>query len=164
MVFNFRGNPKGLSGKFNLKHKDLKVAILDKENREKKGFLTAVANLLVKSDSGKLPEDVDVEDVERDPTKSFFNLFWKGIEQGLKKTLIGINIDKAKKTTEKAVSTVKNVKADVKEMKQSAKEIGKAIKKDTPDKTEEKQQQKKEEEKKGFLKGVFRKKEKPETE
>lgn len=164
MVFNFRGNPKGLSGKFNLKHKDLKVAILDKENREKKGFLTAVANLLVKSDSGKLPEDADVEDVERDPTKSFFNLFWKGIEQGLKKTLIGINIDKAKKTTEKAVSTVKNVKADVKEMKQSAKEIGKAIKKDTPDKTEEKQQQKKEEEKKGFLKGVFRKKEKPETE
>jgi hypothetical protein len=38
-----------------------------------------------KTDSGKLPEDVQVEDVERDPTKSFFNLFWKGIEQGLKK-------------------------------------------------------------------------------
>lgn len=101
MLFNFRGNPKGLNGKFNLKHKDLKVTILDKDNREKKGFLTAVANLLVKSDSGKLPEDVDVEDVERDPTKSFFNLFWKGIEQGLKKTLIGINIDKAKKTVDK---------------------------------------------------------------
>jgi hypothetical protein len=142
------------------------VAILDKENKEKKGFLTAIANLLVKSDSGKLPEDVDVEDVERDPTKSFFNLFWKGIEQGLKKTLIGINIDKAKKTADKAVSTVKNVKQDVKGMKQSAKEIGQAMKKTTNEKDPQNSQQKgkSDKEKKGFLKGIFRKKEKPETE
>lgn len=160
MLFNFRGNPKGLNGKFNLKHKDLKVAILDKENKEKKGFLTAIANLLVKSDSGKLPEDVDVEDVERDPTKSFFNLFWKGIEQGLKKTLIGINIDKAKKTADKAKTTVKNVKEDVKDIKTSAKQIGQAMKKNN----EESQQKDKNQEKKGFLKGIFKKKEKPETE
>ncbi len=159
MLFNFRGNPKGLSGKFNLKHKDLKVTILDKDNNEKKGFLTAVANLLVKSDSGKLPEDVDVEDVERDPTKSFFNLFWKGIEQGLKKTLIGINIDNAKKTAAKAASTVKSVKEDVKVMKASAKEIGQAMKKNP-----ESKKPKEDTEKKGFLKGVFKKKEKPETE
>jgi hypothetical protein len=158
MLFDFRGNPKGLNGKFNLKHKDLKVTILDKDNREKKGFLTAVANLLVKSDSGKLPEDVDVEDVERDPTKSFFNLFWKGIEQGLKKTLIGINIDKAKKTVDKTAATVKNVKQDVKEMKASAKEVGQALKKNPEtEKVNDKQ-------KKGFLKGVLRKKEKSETE
>lgn len=156
MLFNFSGNPKGLNGKFNLKHKDLKVTILDKDNREKKGFLTAVANLLVKTDSGKLPEDVDVEDVERDPTKSFFNLFWKGIEQGLKKTLIGLNIDKAKKTADKAASTVKQ---DVKEMKTSAKEIGQATKKPEAEKPKEKDP-----ENKGFLKGVFKKKEKSETE
>lgn len=160
MLFNFRGNPKGLNGKFNLKHKDLKVTILDKDNREKKGFLTAVANLLVKSDSGKLPEDVDVEDVERDPTKSFFNLFWKGIEQGLKKTLIGINIDKAKKTVDKTAATVKNVKQDVKEMKASAKEVGQALKKN-PETEKVKENDK---QKKGFLKGVLRKKEKSETE
>ncbi|MEA1850815.1 hypothetical protein U9K52_18020 [Chryseobacterium sp. MHB01] len=160
MLFNFRGNPKGLDGKFNLKHKDLKVTILDKENKDKKGFLTAVANLLVKSDSGKLPEDVDVEDVERDPTKSFFNLFWKGIEQGLKKTLIGINIDKAKKTVDKTAAAVKNVKQDVKEMKASAKEVGQAIKKN-PETEKVKENDK---ENKGFLKGVFRKKEKSETE
>ncbi|SIQ09336.1 hypothetical protein SAMN05880574_105107 [Chryseobacterium sp. RU37D] len=101
MIFNFRGNPKGLNGRFNLRHKDLKVAILDKKNQEKKGFLTAIANLVVKSDSGKLPQDVMIEDVERDPAKSFFNMFWKGIEQGLKKTLIGINIDKAPKKSTK---------------------------------------------------------------
>ncbi|MCS3867601.1 hypothetical protein J3D55_000517 [Chryseobacterium ginsenosidimutans] len=155
MLFNFKGDPKGLNGSFNLRHKDLKVAILDKNNQEKKGFLTAVANLLVKSNSGKLPEDVNVEDVERDPTKSFFNLFWKGIEQGLKKTLIGINIDKAKKTVDNAKTTVKEVKKDVKE-------IGQEIKKNSNENKEEKP--KEETEKKGFLKGVFKKKEKPETE
>jgi len=162
MLFNFRGNPKGLNGSFNLKHKDLKIAVLDKNNREKKGFLTAVANLLVKTDSGKLPEDVQVEDVERDPTKSFFNLFWKGIEQGLKKTLIGINIDGAKKTVDNAKKTVKNVKEDVKGMKQSVKEISQEIK-NKPDQNKE-EQPKKETEKKGFLKGIFKKKEKSGTE
>ncbi|MDQ0592115.1 hypothetical protein QFZ37_000484 [Chryseobacterium ginsenosidimutans] len=161
MLFNFRGNPKGLNGSFNLRHKDLKVIILDKNNQEKKGFLTAVANLLVKSDSGKLPEDVQVEDVERDPTKSFFNMFWKGIEQGLKKTLIGINIDKAKKTVDNAKTTVKEVKKDVKGIKQSAKEIGAEIKKNSEEKKENPVEEK---EKKGFLKGVFNKKEKPKTE
>lgn len=162
MLFNFRGDPRGLNGSFNLKHKDLKIAILDKNNREKKGFLTAVANLLVKTDSGKLPEDVQIENVERDPTKSFFNLFWKGIEQGLKKTLIGINIDGAKKTVENAKKTVKNVKEDVKGMKQSVKEIGQEIKKN-PDQNK-KEQSEKETEKKGFLKGIFKKKEKSGTE
>ncbi|GAA4163872.1 hypothetical protein GCM10022217_33500 [Chryseobacterium ginsenosidimutans] len=158
MLFNFKGNPKGLGGSFNLRHKDLKVAILDKNNQEKKGFLTAVANLLVKSDSGKLPEDVSVEDVERDPTKSFFNLFWKGIEQGLKKTLIGINIDKAKKTVDNAKTTVKEVKKDVKGMKQSVKEIKQEIKKNSNGKPKEEKKEK------GFLKGIFNKKEKSGTE
>ncbi len=153
MLFNFRGNPKGLNGRFNLKHKDLKVAILDKENREKKGFLTAVANLLVKSDSGKLPEDVDIEDVERDPTKSFFNLFWKGIEQGLKKTLIGINIDTSKKGKDDA----KNGAA-----KPSSKEA--ATENMEGKKKENAAQPVKQNEKKGFLKGIFKKKEKSGTE
>jgi hypothetical protein len=153
MLFNFRGNPQGLNGSFNLKHKDLKVAILDKENREKKGFLTAIANLLVKSDSGKLPEDAEIEDVERDPTKSFFNLFWKGIEQGLKKTLIGINIDTSKKGKDdmKAGAAKPSVK-------------GSGNKNIENKKTENAGQPVKQNEKQGFLKGIFRKKEKSGTE
>ncbi len=160
MLFNFRGNPKGLNGNFNLKHKDLKVTILDKENNGKKGFLSAVANLLVKSDSGKLPEDVKVEDVERDPTKSFFNMFWKGIEQGLKKTLIGINIDGAKKTVDNAKIKVQEAKKDANEVKQSVKEIGDEIKK----KPEGEKRPAQSAGKKGFLNKVFNKKEKPATE
>lgn len=149
MLFNFKGNPAGLHGTFNLKHKDLKIAVLNKNNHEKKGFLTAVANIFIKSDSGSFPESVAVENVERDPTKSFFNLFWKGIEQGLKKTLIGVNVEKTEKKVKNAVSSVK-------EMKQSVKEIKQEIKNKTSKPKEEKK------EKKGFLNNIFRKKEKSE--
>ncbi|WP_313004439.1 hypothetical protein [Chryseobacterium gleum] len=151
MLFNFKGNPAGLHGTFNLKHKDLKIAVLNKNNHEKKGFLTAVANVFLKSDSGSFPEAVTVEDVERDPTKSFFNLFWRGIEQGLKKTLIGKNVEKTEKKVKDAVSSVKDMKQSVKEIKQEIKN-----KKETSAPKEEEKK-----EKKGFLKGIFRKKENP---
>lgn len=160
MLFNFKGNPKGIGGTFNIKHKDLKVSILDKDSKKKKGVLSAVVNIFVKSDSGKFPESVVVEDVERDPTKSFFNLFWKGIEDGLKKTLIGIDVDKTKKTVEKTKETVKDVKSTVKDakasVKQAEKDISKAVKSDQS--SEEKPKQKK-----GIFNKVFNKKEKPET-
>lgn len=155
MLFNFKGNPKGLSGTFNLKHKELKIAILDKKNHEKKGVLTAVANLFIKSDSGKFPEEVTVENIERDPTKSFFNLFWKGIENGLKKTLIGVNADKTETKVKKAVSAVKDMKSSVNELKQEAK--------NTKEQKQLENTQPKEK-KKGFLKNIFKKKEAPETE
>ncbi|WP_313093287.1 hypothetical protein [Chryseobacterium flavum] len=151
MLFNFKGNPAGLHGTFNLKHKDLKIAVLNKNNHEKKGFLTAVANVFLKSDSGSFPEAVTVENVERDPTKSFFNLFWRGIEQGLKKTLIGKNVEKTEKKVKDAVSSVK-------EMKQSVKEIKQEIK----NKKESSRTEGEKKEKKSFLNGVFRKKESPE--
>ncbi|MPS63695.1 MAG: hypothetical protein DI622_03390 [Chryseobacterium sp.] len=154
MFFNFKGNPKGINGNFNLKHKDLKIAILDKKNHEKKGVLTAVANLFIKSDSGKFPEEVTVENVERDPTKSFFNLFWRGIEDGLKKTLIGRNVDKTETTVKKAVSAVKDMKSSVNELKQEVKNA-------KDQKQHDDAQPKK---KKGFFKNVFKKKETPETE
>lgn len=151
MLFNFKGNPAGLHGTFNLKHKDLKIAVLNKNNHEKKGFLTAVANVFLKSDSGRFPEAVIVENVERDPTKSFFNLFWRGIEQGLKKTLIGKNVEKTEKKLKEAVSSVKEMKQSVKEIKHEIKK-----KKETPQPEAEKK------EKKGFLNNIFRKKEKTE--
>ncbi|WP_353148030.1 hypothetical protein [Chryseobacterium sp.] len=147
LLFNFKGNPAGLHGTFNMKHKDLKIAVLNKHNHEKKGFLTAVANVFLKSDSGSFPESVTVENVERDPTKSFFNLFWKGIEQGLKKTLIGKNVEKTEKKVKNAVSSVKEMKESVKEIKQEIKS-----------KTSAPSTQEVKKEKKGFLNGIFKKK------
>ncbi|WP_404984598.1 hypothetical protein ACI513_13860 [Chryseobacterium sp. M5] len=168
MLFNFKGNPKGIGGTFNIKHKDLKISILDKNSKEKKGVLSAVANIFIKTDSGKFPESVVVEGVERDPTKSFFNMFWKGIEDGLKKTLIGINIDKTKKTVEGAVNTVKDVKSSVKDVKNSVKKAKEDISKELASpKTNMPKEEKKPEtpkEKKGLFKKIFKKKENPETE
>ncbi|WP_210148390.1 hypothetical protein [Chryseobacterium scophthalmum] len=168
MLFNFKGNPKGIGGTFNIKHKDLKISILDKNSKEKKGVLSAVANIFIKTDSGKFPESVVVEGVERDPTKSFFNMFWKGVEDGLKKTLIGINIDKTKKTVEGAVNTVKDVKSSVKDVKKSVKQAKEDISKEIASpKTNMPKEEKKPEtpkEKKGLFKKIFKKKENPETE
>ncbi|MEG1589763.1 MAG: hypothetical protein RR391_02700 [Chryseobacterium sp.] len=161
MVFDFKGNPKGIGGAFNLKHKDLKISILDKKSKQKKGFLSAVANVFIKTDSDKLPESVIVEGVERDPTKSFFNMFWKGVEDGLKKTLIGINIDKTKKTVEGAVKTVKNVKTSVKQAKE---DISKELNSPKTNKSTEEKQTEEPKEKKGIFKKIFKKKENPKTE
>lgn len=89
--YNFKGNNDIMNGKFKITHKDLKVNLLDKDTKKKKKFLSGVANLLVKKDSQKFPESVDIY-VERNKERSFFNFYWKGIEDGLKKTLLIIKI------------------------------------------------------------------------
>ena len=143
LIFNFRGNNAGLNGILNMKHQDLKVSVL-KEDGEKNQILSAVANIFVRTNSAKYPASVPVDNIKRERTKSFFNLFWKGIEEGLKKTLIGKNVENTEKTVKK---TVENTKEAI-------------------DKNKEKVQQRKDEksgkaepsEKKGFLKGLFKKK------
>ncbi|MNK61812.1 hypothetical protein D3C87_809780 [compost metagenome] len=89
--YNFKGNNDIMNGKFKITHKDLKVSLINKETKEKKKFLSAVVNLVVKKDSQKFPESVDI-DVTRNKERSFFNFYWKGIEDGLKKTLLVIKI------------------------------------------------------------------------
>lgn len=87
LIFNFNGNNDFITGTFKIEHQDLKVNIL-KDDGNKNKFLTGVANIFVKSDSKKNPEGVNIGNVERDKSASFFNLFWQGILAGLKKTLI----------------------------------------------------------------------------
>jgi len=157
--FDFYGNRKGLDGNFKMKHKDLKVSIL-KDGGEKDKILSAVANVFVKGNSGSFPESVVVDDVPRDPTKSFFNLFWKGIEEGLKKTLIGKNVEKTETTVKNTVEDVKtatqDVKSAVKDAKTSVKEVSGNVKEKVQNIT--KPTEKKEKKKRG----IFRKKDKTE--
>ena len=87
LSFNFHGDKTGILGQMKMKHKDLEVSILNKQG-DKNKLLSSIANVFVKTNSKKIPESVEVEKVQRDPTKSFFNLFWKGIQEGLKKSLI----------------------------------------------------------------------------
>lgn len=159
LKFNFHGNKNGLDGSFNMKHKDLKVAIL-KNGGEKDKVLSAVANIFVKGNSGNFPESVVVDDVPRDPTKSFFNLFWKGIEEGLKKTLIGKNVEK---TEEKVKNTVEDVKTATQDVKSAVKSAKTSVKEATGNVKEKVQNITKPPEKKEKKKrGIFGKRDKTE--
>lgn len=150
LLFNFRGNAAGLNGTVNMKHQELKVSLL-KQDGEKNKILSAVANVFIKSNSGDYPESVTVDNIKRDATKSFFNLFWNGIQEGLKKTLIGKNVEQ----TEKSVrNTVKDVKEVTDAVNISTKQDDKKVSSKTDQQTENKQPQKKD----GFFKRIFKKK------
>ncbi len=149
LIFNFNGTKTGLNGVVNMKHKDLKVSVLKKDSKEKNKVLSAIVNMVVRTNSKDYPETVTVDNVKRDPTKSFFNLFWQGIQEGLKKTLIGKNIENTEQTVK---TTVTDAKAVGKGVSKTAKEVKEKIQ--TPANTAEP------EKKEGFLKRVFRKKDK----
>ncbi len=86
--FDFRGNDNLSKGLVALEYDDLKYTIFRKKDREKKNkFLTAVAGLLVKKDTKEKVKSAQIE-VEREKHKSFFNLLWKSLAEGLKKILI----------------------------------------------------------------------------
>jgi hypothetical protein len=88
MYFNINGNDISSKGDFALKYHDLKVALYKKKDPKKKSKLkTAIANLLVKNDSDNKTKNTEVA-VKRNPKTSFFNFFWRNIEEGLKKILI----------------------------------------------------------------------------
>lgn len=113
IAFDFHGNKSELNGTFGMKHKNLNISVL-KATGEKDKLLSAVANILVRTNSKDFAENAIVDDVKRDPSKSFFNLFWKGIEEGLKKTLISKNVEKSEKSIKKTIDDVKKTSKDVK--------------------------------------------------
>ena len=128
--FNFKGNRNEISGNYTMKHENVKVKVLDEKTKKEKKVLSAVTNLIVRTNSKSETENVVVH-TTRNPTKSFFNLLWKGVEEGLKKTLVGKNVEKTEKT--------------VKEVKQK---LG------LQDSVNQKEKPKKE---KGFFKNLFKK-------
>ncbi len=88
VFFNFKGNDKGSAGDFALQYRGLKVEIFKKKDPKKANKLkSAFANLLLKNDSNGQTKKVKIE-IERDQDRSFYNLLWKSIAQGLKKILI----------------------------------------------------------------------------
>ncbi|MEO8111961.1 MAG: hypothetical protein ABI594_18070 [Ginsengibacter sp.] len=90
--FKFDGNNYGAGGNMIMKYSNLKVDVLkrDEDTKEvkKKGLTSFLANFIVKNDN---PRNGDLRKVEphydRDVRKSFFNLVWKTIFTGIKKTV-----------------------------------------------------------------------------
>lgn len=154
LIFDFKGTKRGIYGNMKMVNKDLKISVL-KQTGEKDKILSAIANVFVRTDSGKYPESVEVEEVERDNTKSFFNLFWRGIEQGLKKTLIGKN---APKTEESIKKTVDNTKTALEQNKKELQETKAEVKNKVQEIKGKVQERKEEVKKKGLINNLFKKK------
>ena len=135
-----------------MKHQDFKVSIL-KQDGEKNKLLSSVANIFVKTNSDKYPESVVVQGVKRDPSKSFFNLFWKGVEEGLALSLTGKSIVKTKAAVTEVKSTTKDVKVAVKDVKEA---VGQKVQQVSTSPVEEK--------KESAFKRLFKKKNKEKAE
>ena len=91
--FNFKGDNHGAGGKMVMKYTDLKVDVLKRDTTKesgikKKGITSLLANIIVKNDN---PRNGNLREVnphfDRDMRKSFFNLVWKTIFVGMKKTM-----------------------------------------------------------------------------
>jgi hypothetical protein len=86
--FNFTGNDNLSAGEFKVEYDDLKFTVYKKDNPKKKDkLLTFVARIFVKKDTNDKLKATYVK-VGRIREKSFYNLLWRSIEEGLKKILV----------------------------------------------------------------------------
>ncbi len=84
--FTFTGNNEFLTGDVRLNYDQFKFIFLKNGGHEKKGFLTAIANLFVDND-GISGEEVSKEvKVERDVHISFWGYVWNGLRAGVRET------------------------------------------------------------------------------
>src|SRR5690606_41726254 len=88
LYFNFSGNRYTANGNFKMEYDDLKIKVIKYDNKKSVNKLvTFVANLFVISENEARENDVEVEKVERDTTKSFWKNICNFIMQGLKITM-----------------------------------------------------------------------------
>jgi hypothetical protein len=89
LTFKMTGNDNLVKGTSTLLYSNLKVELLKKDSAElkKKGFMSLLTNALIKDANPKNGVTRNGEiSFQRDVTKSFFNLVWKGIFSGIKQT------------------------------------------------------------------------------
>ena len=90
LTFKMTGNDNVANGSATLLYEDLKIEVLksDSGDVKKKGLQTMLANALMKNSNPMNGETrTDLINYQRDITKSFFNLVWKGIFSAAKKTV-----------------------------------------------------------------------------
>ncbi|MGJ8593240.1 MAG: hypothetical protein ACSHXF_11870 [Aquaticitalea sp.] len=90
--FTIDGNAQDANVDLRINYDNFKVVILQKDGKEKNNFLSAVANLFIKKDSGNESDHYREgykNNVERDKTKSVFNFIWLNASAGLLNALTG---------------------------------------------------------------------------
>lgn len=112
---NFSGNNAQLVGSYGMKAQNLKMEILSKDNSKKKVFQSMLANWVIPKQKN-IPPKVPIL-VDRKEKRSFFNFLWKGIEQGLQRSLIDEKapekIEKVKKTIDDVSETTSEVTSKI---------------------------------------------------
>jgi hypothetical protein len=85
------GNAVQASGQMKMKYKNLKFKILRKDRLRINRLLSAIGNIFTNdgSDTDAFGYRYGTIDVERDPTKSFFNYVWISTQDGLLSTIVG---------------------------------------------------------------------------
>ncbi|MGI9527572.1 MAG: hypothetical protein ACR2MS_10735 [Weeksellaceae bacterium] len=86
-TFHFSGADWGAKGKMVMDYDNVEVEILNNEHK-KKGFWSVIANFFVKREKIIDDDSYQIVQVERDQKKSFFNLLWLFLKQGLKQNMV----------------------------------------------------------------------------
>lgn len=91
LYFTINADNRSSTGDIKMKYRDFKFAVLKKNRLGVNKLLSAIGNLFVNDGS-----DTDTDgfrhgkiEVERDPTKSFFNYLWINVRDGIGSTLTG---------------------------------------------------------------------------
>lgn len=85
--FTFTGNEDFLTGDVRLNYDQFRIVLLEEGGRDKKEFLSALANLFVDNDGVSGENAVQEIQIQRDKNKSFWNFVWQGLRKGMAETL-----------------------------------------------------------------------------
>ena len=85
LYFNIFGNDDVSNGDFEIDFDNFKLNLLD-DGKEKK-VLSWIVNLFVKDSSKNGLIKTEIQNLERDKTRSFWNYFWKNIQKGFKQSI-----------------------------------------------------------------------------
>ena len=91
LTFDFKCNDSESEGTTTFLYNDLTIEVLKKDNDElkKKGLVSFLANALIRNDNPVNNTTYTGQiDFKREIDKSFFNLLWKSIFDGVKKTVL----------------------------------------------------------------------------
>ncbi|MCE3226389.1 MAG: hypothetical protein K0S32_940 [Bacteroidetes bacterium] len=91
--FSFRANESHSKGKMKFMYHDLKMDLLDKDNKgEKKRFASFMANVLIKNSNPEKKGEARITDIyyERYPYKFFLYYTWKSLQSGIMPA-VGVN-------------------------------------------------------------------------
>jgi len=90
--FKLTGNNYRADGSVTILYDDLKIDFLEMDDNkptDKKHITSFISNIIRKNSNPKKDEEVRVGEVhhERDMNRSFYNLIWKSVLEGINKTI-----------------------------------------------------------------------------